>query len=52
MLFIPFKCFMGRLEVLGNGVGSAGLGDGIFYMTKREIEASTEVAQTLLDHLK
>lgn len=38
------KCFIDRLKVLGNGAGSAGLGDGIFYMTEREIEASTEVA--------
>jgi hypothetical protein len=48
----PFKCFMNRLKVLGNGAGLAGLEDGIFYMTEREIEASTEVAQTLLDHSK
>jgi hypothetical protein len=44
--------FMNRLKVLGNGAGLAGLEDGIFYMTEREIEASTEVAQTLLDDSK
>jgi hypothetical protein len=46
------ECFIDRLKVLGNGAGSAGLGDGIFYMIEREIEASTEVAQTLFDHSK
>jgi hypothetical protein len=44
------KCFIDRLKVFGNGAGSADPGDGILYMTEREIEASTEVAQTLLGH--
>jgi len=30
------ECFIDRLKVLGNGAGSAGLGDGIFYMMERE----------------
>lgn len=49
---LSHKCFIDRLKVLGKAAGSAGLGDRILYMMRREIEASTEVAQTLLDHLR
>jgi hypothetical protein len=38
------KCFLDTLKVLENGAGSAGLGNGIFNMSEREIGASTEAA--------